>query len=149
MMKEIEQDGLVAASILSGNRNFEARVQQLIKANFLASPPLVIAYSLAGTVQINLDEQPIQVTPNGKPVYLKDIWPSKEEIQQIIDEFVAASLFEENYKTIFQNERWQAIPSQQSIHFNWDEQSTYIQPSPFFSREKSQTLQGLMPLLVL
>ncbi|MFY3790771.1 aconitate hydratase AcnA [Ureibacillus sp. MALMAid1270] len=149
MMKEIEQDRLVAASILSGNRNFEARVQQLIKANFLASPPLVIAYSLAGTVQINLDEESIQVTPNGKPVYLKDIWPSKEDIQQIIDEFVAASLFEENYKTIFQNKRWEAIPSQQSIHFNWDEQSTYIQPSPFFSREKSQTLQGLMPLLVL
>lgn len=149
MMKEIEQDGLVAVSILSGNRNFEARVQQLIKANFLASPPLVIAYSLAGTVHINLDEQPIQMTTDGKPVYLKDIWPSKEEIQEIIDRFVAAPLFEENYKTIFQNERWSAIPSQKSTFYNWNEQSTYIQPSPFFALEKSQTLQNLMPLLVL
>lgn len=149
MTEAIEQDGLVAASILSGNRNFEARVQQLIKANFLASPPLVIAYSLAGTVQINLDEQPIQLAPDGTPVYLKDIWPSKEEIQQIIDQFVAAPLFEENYKTIFQNERWAAIPAQTSTFFNWNEQSTYIQPSPFFTLEKSQTLQHVMPLLVL
>ncbi|BDH62865.1 aconitate hydratase [Lysinibacillus sp. PLM2] len=149
MIEAIEQDGLVAASILSGNRNFEARVQQLIKANFLASPPLVIAYSLAGTVQINLEEQPIQITTDGKPVYLKDIWPSKEEIQEIIDRDVSAPLFEENYKTIFQNERWAAIPSQTSTFFNWDEQSTYIQPSPFFTLEKSQTLHHLMPLLVL
>ena len=130
----IVQKDLVAASVLSGNRNFEARVHQNIKANFLMSPPLVVAFALAGTVDINLSTDPIGNGSDGKPVYLKEIWPSLAEVKTAM----ASALSPESFRRLYtdfasQNPKWNEIPSSTGEIYNWDKDSTYIQEPPFFT----------------
>lgn len=130
----IADHDMTVAAVLSGNRNFEGRIHAQVKANYLASPPLVVAYALAGTVNIDLENEPIGYDKNNQPVYLKDIWPSSEEIKQAIAQAINASMFREKYEHVFtQNERWNAIPIPEGERYEWDEKSTYIQNPPFFT----------------
>ncbi|ARD47914.1 aconitate hydratase AcnA [Sporosarcina sp. P33] len=149
----IADKDLVAASILSGNRNFEGRVHPLIRANYLASPPLVVAYALAGRIDIDFDEEPIGSGTDGRPVYLADIWPSAETVQRIIGETVDASLFREEYAGIYSNETWESIPAPEGMLYDWDENSTYIQRAPYFDKAQSVSIrentQKMIPLLML
>ncbi len=130
--KAITEGGLVAAAVLSGNRNFEGRINPLVKANYLASPPLVVAYALAGTTDIDLTTQPLGETPAGEPVYLRDIWPTQTEIDRLIDQVVQPELFRQRYENVFSaNEAWNRLPTHGGDLYNWDEHSTYIQEPPF------------------
>jgi aconitate hydratase len=129
----VRAEDIVAASVLSGNRNFEARVHQSIRANFLMSPPLVVAFAIAGTVDIDMEIEPIGKTPKGEPVYLKDIWPSAEEITAAM----VASLRPEIFRALYtgfsdQNPKWNEIESSTGNVYEWDRDSTYIQEPPFF-----------------
>lgn len=129
----IQAEKLVAAAVLSGNRNFEGRVHPQAQANYLASPPLVVAYALAGRVDINLAEEPIGFSPDGKPVYLKELWPSSQDIENCIRDYVTPELFSRNYSTVFQgNPTWNAIEGQDALLYRWQQESTYIQEPPFF-----------------
>jgi aconitate hydratase len=131
--KAIVENDLVAASVLSGNRNFEARVHQNIKANFLASPPLVVAYALAGTVNRNLTTEPIGKDRDGNDVYLKDIWATSEEVAEAMQTAFDAETYRRLYGDFAeQNPLWNAIPSSVGLIYEWDESSTYIQQPPFF-----------------
>ncbi len=131
--KAVTGSDLVAAAVLSGNRNFEGRIHPLVKANFLASPPLVVAYALAGTVDIDLDREPLGDDRNGQPVYLKDIWPSQEEIASAIASSVDESMFEQRYASVFEgSDLWQAIEVTGGDLYQWDEASTYIHHPPYF-----------------
>ncbi len=130
--KAIAEGDLVVASVLSGNRNFEGRVHQSVRTNWLASPPLVVAYALAGTVKIDLDKDPLGKDKHGKPVYLKDIWPSSEEIQNELVK-INNSMFRTQYASVFEgDEVWQSLPIPDSETYAWDSSSTYIQNPPFF-----------------
>ena len=130
--KAISDGDLVVASVLSGNRNFEGRVHQSVRTNWLASPPLVVAYALAGTVKIDLDKDPIGKDQDGKPVYLKDIWPSSEEIQKELVK-INNTMFRNQYASVFEgDEVWQSLPIPDSETYDWDSSSTYIQNPPFF-----------------
>ena len=130
----IQQGDLVATSVLSGNRNFEGRINPDVKANYLASPPLVVAYAIAGTVDIDLTSDPIGHDPSGAPVYLRDIWPTQLEVQQLIDACVTRDQYIVQYADVFKgSEEWQAIREVQSQLYAWDEVSTYIQNPPFFT----------------
>ena len=125
---------LVAAAVLSGNRNFEGRIHPLVQANYLASPPLVVAYALAGTVDIDLTGEPLGVDPDGQPVMLKDIWPSHAEIVREMERVLSADDFKRAYDGIEQgNPRWNAIPVGDGALYAWDPESTYIQEPPFFA----------------
>lgn len=130
----ITQNGLVAAAVLSGNRNFEGRIHSAIKANYLASPPLVVAYALAGTVDKDLEKEPIGNDRDGQPVYLRDLWPKNEEVQALAEQVVTPGLFRESYRAVFEGgPDWQAIAGQASGDlYRFDENSTYIQEPPFF-----------------
>jgi aconitate hydratase len=129
----VDEHNIVAAAVLSGNRNFEGRVNPHVRANFLASPPLVVAYALAGTVDIDLTAEPLGHDPNGEPVYLGDIWPTQEEIQKEIQQSLSPEMFEEQYADVFDgNETWNAIPVAGGELFDWDLDSTYILEPPFF-----------------
>ncbi len=131
--KAVTEGNLVAAAVLSGNRNFEGRVNPHAKANFLASPPLVVAYALAGTVNRDLINEPIGYDPKGNAVYLKDIWPTQQEINVLAKKFVKAAIFKTRYKNVDKgNKNWNAIRSIKSDLFNWDDKSTYIQNPPYF-----------------
>jgi aconitate hydratase len=124
---------LVAASVLSGNRNFEGRVHQHVKANYLASPPLVVAYALAGRVDIDLTNDPLGNDPDGNPVYLKDIWPSQKEISDTIASSLKPEMFEKRYGNVFDgNEMWNAISGSRGELYEWRADSTYVQEPPFF-----------------
>uniref|UniRef100_A0A674D8C5 Cytoplasmic aconitate hydratase n=1 Tax=Salmo trutta TaxID=8032 RepID=A0A674D8C5_SALTR len=128
VVEAITQGDLVAAGILSGNRNFEGRVHPNTRANYLASPPLVIAYAIAGTVRIDFDTEPI-----GKEVFLRDIWPTREEIQAVERQFVIPAMFKEVYEKIEKvNERWNALNAPSDKLYTWDPKSTYIKSPPFF-----------------
>ena len=130
--KAISDGDLVVASVLSGNRNFEGRVHQSVRTNWLASPPLVVAYALAGTVKIDLDKDPIGKDKDGQPVYLKDIWPSSEEIQNELVK-INNSMFRSQYASVFEgDEVWQSLPIPDSETYDWDSSSTYIKNPPFF-----------------
>lgn len=129
----VNEGDLVAASVLSGNRNFEGRVNPLVKANYLASPPLVVAYSLVGTVDIDLDHDPLGQDSDGNNVYLKDIWPSQEEVASTIASAMSPEMFTEQYASATEGpEEWQAIRSTESDLYAWDPASTYVQEPPFF-----------------
>jgi len=129
----INKGNFVAAAVLSGNRNFEGRVNPYTKANFLASPPLVVAYALAGRVDIDLNNEPIGKDKKGNAVYLKDIWPTHLEIATAVRKFVKASIFRRAYKNVDRgNKNWNAIKTAKSDLFNWDNDSTYIQNPPYF-----------------
>jgi len=129
----IAKGNLVAASVLSGNRNFEGRINPLTKANFLASPPLVVAYALAGTVDRDLTNEPIGKDKKGRGIYLKDIWPTQAEISRVVSKVVTAKLFRAKYKDVFKgNKDWNKIKDTKSDLYDWKPDSTYIQEPPFF-----------------
>ncbi|MCO6456230.1 MAG: aconitate hydratase AcnA [Pirellulaceae bacterium] len=137
--RAITEGDLVAAAVLSGNRNFEGRVNPLTRANYLASPPLVVAYALAGTTDIDLVREPLGQDPQGRPVYLQDIWPSNEEIQRVVAECVTPEMFEQQYRHAFDsNEMWNQIPVAEGKLYAWDQSSTYIQEPPFLSEVTAQ-----------
>ncbi|QLG11457.1 aconitate hydratase AcnA [Deinococcus sp. D7000] len=133
VIEAINGGDLVAASVLSGNRNFEGRINPHIKANYLASPPLVVAYALAGTVVNDIVNEPIGTGKNGQPVYLRDVWPSNAEIQDIMDQAINAEMFKKVYDGIEKsNAEWNAIPVSEGALYDWNPESTYIQNPPFF-----------------
>jgi len=129
----IEENRLVAAAVLSGNRNYEARINPHIRANYLASPILVVAYALAGTVEIDLSSEPIGKDGNGQDVYLADIWPDREEVDQLVSETVHADLFKDEYAQIFTGEiEWDRLEAPENDLYMWDPESAYIREPPFF-----------------
>ncbi|NLG97016.1 MAG: aconitate hydratase AcnA [Chloroflexi bacterium] len=133
VVKAINEGSLVATAVLSGNRNFEGRIHPNTLANYLASPPLVVAYALAGRIDIDFEREPIGTNDSGQPVYLRDIWPTSQEIQETILSSVQPEMFRARYARVFDaNETWNSIPSDDSVIYNWDEQSTYIQEPPYF-----------------
>ncbi len=128
----VNEGNLVAAAVLSGNRNFEGRINPLVKANYLASPPLVVAYALAGRTDLDLTAEPLGIGGDGKPVFLRDIWPSNEEVDKVIAESLRPQMFSRRYANVFQgNELWDALPVAESELFPWNQSSTYIQEPPF------------------
>jgi len=131
--KAIQTGDVVAASVLSGNRNFEGRVNPDVKANFLASPPLVVAYAIAGSMKIDITTEPLGTGSNGQPVYLKDIWPTNHEIAEIVRQFVTADMFRKRYSDVFKgDENWQAIAIEGGETYGWNSSSTYVQNPPYF-----------------
>ncbi len=135
----IKDNGLVVASVLSGNRNFEGRVHPLVKANYLASPPLVVAYALAGTMNIDITKDPIATGSDGKPVYLKDIWPTNAEVAKVVMECVTADMFKKKYADVFAGEKaWQQIAVGQGKTYGWQSSSTYVQNPPYFVDMKKE-----------
>ena len=133
VVQEINGKDLVVAAVLSGNRNFEGRINPYIKANYLASPQLVIAFALAGTIAIDLESEPLSYGSNGTPVYLKDLWPSEDEIQEIINKYITPKLFKERYSNIFEGKaHWKDLKAPKGDIYQWDQSSTYIREPPFF-----------------
>ncbi|MDZ7373580.1 MAG: aconitate hydratase AcnA [candidate division KSB1 bacterium] len=133
LVRAIKDNGLVVAAVLSGNRNFEARVHPLARANYLASPMLVVAYAIAGTVDIDLLTEPLDYDPNGRPVYLKDIWPTKEEIRQALQAALDTEVFRREYALAESGDAvWQALEAPSGDLYVWEASSTYIQEPPFF-----------------
>jgi aconitate hydratase len=131
----VQKENLVVAGVLSGNRNFEGRINPLVKANYLASPPLVVAYALAGTVDIDLTTDPLGRDSAGQPVYLRDIWPSNEEVRDVVRTAVTPGMFEHEYAHAFDGDRnWQTMPVPTGGIYHWDERSTYIKKPPYFDR---------------
>ncbi|NOY78546.1 MAG: aconitate hydratase AcnA [Calditrichaeota bacterium] len=129
----IKKGDLVACSVLSGNRNFEGRVHAAVKANYLASPPLVVAYALAGKIDMDFEKEPVGVDKDGNPVYLKDIWPSQKEIFEAMEAAIKPDMFEKEYGSVYEgNEHWKSLPLLESEMYQWDEKSTYIKNPPFF-----------------
>jgi aconitate hydratase len=151
----IRNHDLVAAAVLSGNRNFEGRISPDIRANYLASPPLVVAYALVGTVDIDLTTEPIGEDRDGNDIYLRDIWPTQAEIDDIVRSSVSRDQFTEQYAHVFDgSEEWRAIATKESALYDWDPQSTYVQEPPFFkglgvSPEPIRPIQGARVLLKL
>ena len=132
--KAVSEGELVAASVISGNRNFEGRIHPLVRANYLASPPLVVAYALAGTVDLDLTTEPLGKDVEGQPVYLKDIWPSQEEVHELLDKAIHPGMFNKMYGNVWDgNETWNDIPVSGGKLYQWSEASTYIQEPPFFT----------------
>jgi aconitate hydratase A / 2-methylisocitrate dehydratase len=130
----VEEGDLVVCSVLSGNRNFEARIHPEVKANYLASPPLVVAYALAGRMDLDLDSEPIGQDRDGTDVYLRELWPSPEEVEQAVAAALDGSMFRKQYADVFTgDERWQALPIPEGDNYAWDGSSTYIQRPPFFA----------------
>ena len=151
----IQKYDLTTASVLSGNRNFEGRIHPLTKMNFLTSPILVLAYGLAGTVNIDFDSEPIGYTPENKPVYLKDIWPGPQEITDVVRNFITLDMYINKYADIFkENKLWNSLQAGSEKEFRWDESSTYIKQPPFFDNmeitpRKPQDLMGARILAIL
>src|SRR5206468_5009151 len=129
----VAQEKLVVASVLSGNRNFEGRINALVRANYLASPPLVVAYALAGTMDLDLKSEPLGRDKNGRPVYLRDVWPSQQEVMSAIHSSVRAEMFRKAYEESLQgDERWQRLEAPSGEIFQWDPTSTYVKRPPYF-----------------
>jgi aconitate hydratase len=132
--KAITDNDMTVAAVLSGNRNFEGRIHAQVKANYLASPPLVVAYALAGTVNIDMANEPIGYDQSNQPVYLKDIWPTNLEIQEALGLAMSADMYRDKYKNVFRaNERWNEISIPEGQLYEFDKESTYIQEPPFFT----------------
>jgi aconitate hydratase len=128
----VREKGLVVCSVLSGNRNFEGRIQQDVRANYLASPPLVVAYALAGWITTDVTSEPLGHDPAGKPVYLKDVWPTEQEVQDTMLKAVTADMFRRSYADVFRgDERWQGLAVADGSHFQWDASSTYVRKPTF------------------
>ncbi len=129
----IKEHNLVAVAVLSGNRNFEGRIHPLVRANYLASPPLVVAYALAGRMDLDLASEPLGQDPQGKPVFLRDIWPTPQEIESTVRAAVSTAMFHKQYGEIFEgDQRWRSLPVPEGDLYAWDERSTYIKHPPFF-----------------
>lgn len=133
IINTIEQNNLVCCGVLSGNRNFEGRIHPNTRANYLASPLLVIAYAIAGTVDIDFEKEPLGTKANGESVFLRDIWPTRKEIQAVENQYVIPGMFREVYSRIeLGSEAWQTLESPVGQLYPWDESSTYIKHPPFF-----------------
>ncbi|GAB4366366.1 MAG: aconitate hydratase AcnA [Deltaproteobacteria bacterium] len=151
----IRKGNLVVASVLSGNRNFEGRIHPMSRANYLGSPPLVVAYALAGRMDIDLYREPVGLDPNGEPVFLKEIWPSPQEVEETVRASVGADMFRKEYAKVFEgDEEWKALPVPKSETFAWDPESTYVKHPPFFeglspSPEPLSDLSGMRVLAML
>ncbi|PQO27865.1 aconitate hydratase AcnA [Blastopirellula marina] len=142
----VTKGSLVASAVLSGNRNFEGRVNPYVKANYLASPPLVVAYALAGTVDIDLETDPLGTSSDGESVYLKDIWPTNAEILETIEKAITPEMFQERYNSAYEsNPNWNAITVPDSELYTWDTESTYIQEPPFLDDVK-ETVDPIEPI---
>ncbi len=147
---EIKSKNLTVCSVLSGNRNFEGRVHQDVRANFLASPPLVVAYAIAGNININLNSEPIGVSKNGNDIFLKDIWPSNKEINTLLNSCLSPSLFKKRYKEIYEgDENWKSIISDKDMTYNWNDTSTYIKHPPFFDSQSINDLKDIKDARIL
>jgi len=135
----VTEGELVVCSVLSGNRNFEGRIQQEVRANYLASPPLVVAYALAGRIDIEFHTQPLGTGKDGKPVFLRDIWPSTKEVDEVIRTSIKSAMFQKSYAEVFQgDERWQGLPVPEGDRFAWEPDSTYIRRAPYFDGMPAQ-----------
>ena len=150
----VKSNDLICASVLSGNRNFEARVHALLKANYLMSPPLVVAFALAGRVDIDFDREPIAKTADGKDVFLTDIWPTSKEVAETVAQNVKSEMFKKRYADMSGPDRWQKIESSTGDLYEWDDNSTYIQNPPFFETFSMEApaiagLDNLRPLAIL
>jgi len=148
----VQKGKLTVAAVLSGNRNFEGRINSLVRANYLASPPLVVAYALAGRVDIDLQHEPIGSDQNGRGVFLKDIWPSSEEVQSVVKRSVRADMFQKQYSEVFQgDERWNSVKVPAGDLYEWSEKSTYIQKPPYFENmlDPATSVKDLTGLRVL
>ncbi|MGB0497309.1 MAG: aconitate hydratase AcnA [Rubricella sp.] len=133
LSKTIADNDLIATSVLSGNRNFEGRISPDVRANYLASPPLVVAYALAGDMNIDLTTEPLGQTPDGQDVYLKDIWPTQKEIADLVEKTVTREAFQSKYADVFKgDEKWQAVETTTSETYDWPASSTYVQNPPYF-----------------
>ena len=142
--EEIKNNQLSVCSVLSGNRNFEGRVHQEIKANYLASPPLVVAFALAGNITIDIVNDPIGVGDNGKNVYLKDIWPTSKEIENIVKSNLSSDVFLSRYKEIYKGDKnWNSIKTISQDTYEWKETSTYIKHPPFFENNSNNTKEDI------
>jgi aconitate hydratase len=131
--ESINKNDLIAVSVLSGNRNFEGRISPDVRANYLASPPLVVAYALAGDMNIDLTKDPLGLTPDGRPVYLKDIWPTQREIADLVEKTVTRAAFQKKYADVFKGDaKWQAVQTTDSLTYDWPAASTYVQNPPYF-----------------
>ena len=136
--KAIVDGGLAVAAVLSGNRNFEGRINSYVRANYLASPPLVVAYALAGNVNIDLTRDPLGIDPNGQPVYLRDVWPAEEEVTELVRSHVSAGQFSRTYADVFHgDELWNGLETPAGELYQWQEQSSYIKEPPFFADFKT------------
>jgi aconitate hydratase len=150
--KAVGDADLVVCAVLSGNRNFEGRVNPLTRANYLASPMLVVVYALAGSMKIDITKDPIGTAKNGKPVYLKDIWPSNMEVQKLVDKFVTAKAFKKRYADVFKGDKfWRSIKTKPSLTYSWDDKSTYVRNPPYFDGMGKvpgglSNIQGARPL---
>ena len=134
----IDQGNLIVGSVLSGNRNFEGRIHQKVKANYLASPPLVVAYAIAGTLDIDFQSEPIGIDKDGNSIMLADIWPSDEEIRETMSLAITPEMFRRRYSDVLEEPRWNSIPSTKSALFPWAEESTYVRLPSFFEGIKSE-----------
>jgi aconitate hydratase len=131
--KAIEEGNLIAAAVLSGNRNFEGRVHAEVRANYLASPPLVVAYALAGTTDIDLTKDPLGTGKDGKPVFLKDIWPSRQEVEVLVEKHIKREMYQRVYRTVFEgDEQWAKLQVPEGDLYQWDDKSTYVKHPPYF-----------------
>jgi aconitate hydratase len=129
----VNEHDLSVVSVLSGNRNFEGRIHPDVKQNFLASPPLVVAYALAGTIDIDLSSEPLGTDSNGQPVFLSELWPSDADVADAVRTSVTPQMFEERYASVFSgDERWSAVPTTHEVTYNWDQKSTYVKLPPYF-----------------
>jgi aconitate hydratase len=129
----IAANGLAVTAVLSGNRNFEGRISPDVAMNYLASPPLVVAYALAGTMDFDFETEPRGFDANGRPVFLADIWPSPEEVQDVIDQTISREMYEASYADVFAgDERWRSLPTPEGAVFQWDQASTYVRKPPYF-----------------
>ena len=155
IVKAIEKENIYAVSVLSGNRNFEGRISPHIKANYLASPPLVVAYALAGHMEVDLYKDPLGKDKNGKDIFLKDVWPSNKEIEDTLSEALNAKMFVQRYSNVSEGPvQWQKIKTEKSSIYNWDEGSTYVKRPPFFDDmpdepEGFKQIRDARPLLIL
>ncbi|MGD9294287.1 MAG: aconitate hydratase AcnA [Roseobacter sp.] len=131
--KAINENDLIATSVLSGNRNFEGRISPDVRANYLASPPLVVAYALAGDMNIDITTEPLAQTPDGKDVYLKDIWPTTQEVAELVEQTVTREAFQSKYADVFKgDEKWRSVQTTDQKTYNWPAASTYVQNPPYF-----------------
>jgi aconitate hydratase len=152
VQEAIDEGKLTAVAVLSGNRNFEGRIHPSVRANFLASPPLVVAYALAGTVLTDLEKEPLGEGADGKPVYLRDIWPDGAEIRRVIDQVITPQLFRERYATILEGPReWRTIAGSKGIVYSWKAGSTFIRRPPFFENmeKKAKSPENILGARIL
>lgn len=137
--KVINDNDLAVTAVLSGNRNFEGRISPDVKMNYLASPPLVVAYALAGTMEFDFETEPLGQDQNGNDVFLRDIWPDPDEVQRTIDETINRDMYTKDYANVFAgDERWQSLPTPAGSRFTWDDDSTYVRKAPFFDGMKME-----------